>query len=265
MENGEQPMYTYDHFTQEQVCGVFTPWHFVALAVFTIAMVIAVDRAKRLNEKQIWWLMFAIAVLVTVEEIVKIALRLSKGQDLYSWVPLYFCSLFIYAIWFALCKNKFIKNMGNSFLVCGGIVASLCYTIYPTTSLLSLPIWHPASLHGLSFHWLMCFTGILLYVKGIYRPKKKDFIYYFTFTTLFTVITYIINICCGVNLMFINWPYEISILQKIYDTWHFGYTLLVYLAQSVALFWVVYGLDRLTQKRSKKPAEEDVVNNGQNS
>ena len=66
--------------------------------------------------------------------------------------------------------------------------------------------------------------------------------------------------------MFINWPYEVPILQKIYDTWHFGYTLLVYLAQSVALFWAVYGLDQLAQKRSKKSAAaEEVVNNEQNS
>ena len=254
----------YDNFTPDQICGIFSFWHIVAIVIFAIAAVIALVLSRNMKKETVIKLMRVVAVLVVVMEIVKIVLRLIKHSNPDGWVPLYFCSLFLYAICFALSKNEFIRNMGYCFLVCGGIVASVCYTIYPSTALILYPIWHPSSIHGFVYHWFMFYIGVLVAMRGLYRPKAKDFIYYLVFTTIFTVAALIVNQFTGANLMLISRPFGIALLQSIYDISPILYGSAVYFGQSIALFWIVYGVFKLGGKISKhkhqtieQPTEEE--------
>ena len=235
----------YDNFTSDQICGIFTKWHFVAIGVFVVTMIIALYLSRNFTQEKVKKMLVFNAILVTIMELIKIVIRLIRGTNINGWVPLYFCSLFIFASLFGISKNKFIRNMGYCFMVCGGIIASACYTIYPTTSLLLYPIWHPASLHSLFYHWIMFYTGVMLLVKGIYTPKARDFGYYFAFTTIFTALAVIINLATGSNLMLISQPFGIEILQAMYDISPIFYGLSVYIAQSVLLFWAIYGIYKL--------------------
>ena len=253
----------YDNFTQDQICGIFTFWHFVAMGIFVVLAIVALVLSRKMTEKQVKKTMLIVAIIVTVLEIVKIIIRLYKHSNLNGWVPLYFCSLFIYAIWFALCKNEFVKNMGYCFLVCGGIAGSVCYTIYPTTSLLLYPIWHPAAIHGLFYHWCMFYIGVLVAMRGLYKPKARDFVHYLMFTTIFTVLALIINQFTGSNLMLISHPFGIKFLQDIYNVSPFLHAFVVYFGQSIALYWAEYGLYKLiyhiTQKnKSKKQPKPNI-------
>ena len=246
----------YDHFTPNQICGIFTSWHFVAMAIFFVLLILALWFSRKLSDRQTKIIMWTIAILVTVMEIVKIIIRLYKGEGGDSWIPLYFCSLFIYAIWFSLFKNRHLRNTGFCFMVFGGIVAGICNTIYPSTSLMLFPIWHPASLHSLFYHWLMIYAGCMVLIKKMYQPKITHFFYYFIFVTIATVLAVIVNHFLGTNLMFMGNPFGLGFLQEIFNYSPVLYAFLVFLAQGVALFFATYGVYALVRFIIKRNCEQ---------
>lgn len=242
----------YDNFTPDQICGIFSFWHIVAIVIFAVAAAVALVLSRNMKKQTVEKLIKIVAITVVVMEVVKITLRLIKHSGPDGWVPLYFCSLFLYAVVFALFKNKFIKNMGYCFMVCGGIVASVCYTIYPSTALLLYPIWHPSTIHGFVYHWFMFYIGVLIAMRGLYKPKAKDFVYYLTFTTIFTTLALVVNICTGANLMLISKPFGVPFFYMVYGISPILYGLMVYLAQSVGLFWAVFGVFKVGEKLANK-------------
>ena len=111
----------YDHFTQDQICGVFTPTHFIILFVYFAALAVALFFSRKIKNAE--RIVLIIAVAVTCMEVVKIALRLYKGESGDAWIPLYFSSLFLYAIWLSLARSSALRTAGLCFLAFGGTVA----------------------------------------------------------------------------------------------------------------------------------------------
>ena len=234
----------YDNFTPDQVCGVFTLPHFIAIAVYYALIVVSVYFSRKLDERKTEQVVIGIAIAVTVMEIVKIAIRLYKGERGDAWIPLYFSSLFIYAIWLSLIKNNILQTTGRTFLAYGCTVAGMFFILYPSTSLPLYPIWHPASLHSLIYHWFMLYVGILTLLKR-YSPKAIHFVHYFVFVAVFSSAAAIVNHFLDTNLMFLSNPFGLSFLQKIVEFSPFLYAMIAFLAQGVALYWALYGLRRL--------------------
>ena len=253
----------YDNFREDQICGVFTPTHFIAIAVYYALIVVAVFFSLKLSERKTEWTVFGIAIAVTVMEIIKIAIRLYKGERGDAWIPLYFSSLFLYAIWLSLVKNKILQTTGRTFLAYGCTVAGTFFILYPSTSLPMYPIWHPASLHSLAYHWFMLYVGILTLMKR-YSPKAIHFLHYFTFVAVFSSAAAIVNRFLDTNLMFLANPFGLSFLQKLVDFSPFLYALLAFSAQGIVLYWAAYGLRMLygfiKEKIKNKKKKEEKLN-----
>lgn len=232
----------YDNFTQDQICGIYTPWHFVTIIVFFVLIFITLIFSKKLKDNQVRLVILLIAILVLALEIIKIVIRVYRGDGFDSYIPLYFCSLFIFAIWLSLSKNNHLKTCGYTFMVFGGIPASICFIFYPSTSLMLYPIWHPASLHSLIYHFLMLYSGAIVLIKKFYTPKLKDFAYYIVFFTFFSIIAIIVNYFLGTNMMFMGNPFALPFLNIIFNYSKVLYIILVYLAQGVALYFVGFGI-----------------------
>ena len=243
----------YDRFTEDQICGVFTPTHFIAIAVYFALMVVAIVCSRKLSERQTTRIIFWIAVTVTVMEIVKIAIRLYRKEGGDAWIPLYFSSLFLYAVWLSLAKNKILQTTGRTFLAFGCTVAGALFALYPSTSLTFYPIWHPASLHSLLYHWLMLYVGIMTLIK-LYRPRAWHFALYFGFVALFSAAAATVNGFLNTNLMFLSNPFGLSFLQALVAFSPVLYALVAFFAQGVVLFWVVFGIMILIYKRRKTNA-----------
>lgn len=231
----------YDHFTQDQICGVFTPTHFIILFVYFAALAVALFFSRKIKNAE--RIVLIIAVAVTCMEVVKIALRLYKGGSGDAWIPLYFSSLFLYAIWLSLARSSALRTAGLCFLAFGGTVAGTFFIFYPSTSLASLPWWHPGALHSVVYHWLMLYVGIVT-LKFRYRPESSHFFHYFIFVTVFSAAAFVCNECLGTNLMFLGNPFGLEFLRRIYEYSRCLYALTAYCAQAVLLFWVCYGLSR---------------------
>lgn len=244
----------YDHFTQDQVCGIFTPTHIAVLILYYIAAAAALYGSRRQSAERTERTVLIVALVVTAAEIVKIALRLWKGESGDAWIPLYFSSLFLYAIWLSLSKNERLRTAGNCFLAFGGTVAGAVFIVYPSTSLPHLPIWHPGAVHSIVYHWLMLYVGVVTLMRR-YVPEARHFWYYFLFVTVFSVAAAVCNAYLGTNLMFLGNPYGLPFLQAIYDASPWLYLAVAYLAQAVLLFWVCYGVAVLIRKRERKTNE----------
>lgn len=244
-------MFFYDHFDESQIAGVFTPTHFIVLAIYFILMAVALFFSRKMTEPTVKKFTLAAAILTCSMEVVKISLRIAKGQNPGEWLPLYVSSLFLYASWMSLSKVKVIQTTGVTFLSFGSTTAGIVYAFYPSTSLLRYPIWHPGSIHGLSYHWIILYIGILTLWKR-FRPKAVYFWHFFLFMTAFTIPAFICNELYGYNLMFIGVPFYLPPLQFLYDTSPYLYAAVVYLAQSVALYWAWFGGYQLVMHLMKK-------------
>lgn len=251
----------YDNFDSRDVCGLYTLGHFFTIFLFALTMATALYFSRKVTDKQIKKLHWTAAVVITLLEGLKITFRIIKGHPVGDWIPLYYCSLFIYAIWLSLCKVKFLSRMGYAYMCLGGVGGSLFFSLYPSTSLAIYPLWHPSVWYSFLYHWTMFYMGVLFLWKGKYVPKSIDGLYYFLFIVAVCIPSFFINEVTGSNCMFLHDPFKLPILDGLLQFSRWAYIAVVVFAQSVALFWASYFLDyRIRKRRQKKwaeaPAEE---------
>lgn len=235
----------YDYYTEADICGMYTLPHFIVLFLFFGLLVLALYYSRKLTDKQVDKMHFWIAVGVTAVEVVKISIRLYKNQPPNDWMPLFYCSLFLFAVWFSLCKNERLKRLGYSYMTMGGVAAAAFYTIYPSTGLGMYPLWHPAALHGIAYHFVMCYTGMLVLLKGKFVPTAKDSVVYFLFVFGACIPSYFFNEWLDCNCMFLHDAFGLPFLDGILQASHFAYMAIVSLAQAVGMYWLNYGVYHL--------------------
>ena len=246
-------------FTEDQICGVFTPTHFAAIFVYFILLAAALFIFRRAGEHQIRVLTLAAAATATVLEAIKIAVRVSRGQPGDDYIPLYFSSLFLYAAWLSLAKNKILQRMRRCFLSYGCVIGGFLFIFYPSTSLPKFPIWHPASLHSLFYHWLMLFIGLTVLTK-LYKPDIKDFFLYFVFAGTACAVAAVLNPILGTNLMYLDNPFGLGFLVAMREWSPLFYSLFAFSVQSAALYFVMYGVHvlvlRFVSRKNRTPSPD---------
>ncbi len=213
-------------------CGMFTPPHIIATS-FAICLVIILFiffRNKIISEKEIFYRLFA--VVVTTLETIKIAHSFANGYThLDAWVPISYCSLFIYSLWFAGFGKGLLKSAGEAFITYGCPIAGLAFLIFPTTSLMNYPIWHFLSIYSMLFHTLMLLFGSIS-LSSTKSLTKKDYLCYVFFLLFFSIPAIILNAVKRCNLMNLREPYNIPInfLQNLHQTSEIYYTTVVLVA-----------------------------------
>jgi len=247
----EEIKFFYDHFTDEDICGLFSVGHIIYVIVFFALAFAAIWFSRKFDLLTVKKIHKWAAITITVLEVIKISLRVIKNQWYDSWVPLYYCSLFIFAIWLSLSKNEFIKNIGFSYITMGGILAAFLFTLYPSTSLAIFPIWHPAAIHSLVFHFTMLYVGSVFLISGYYKPQKEHSLNYFILITLACIPAYILNSTLGTNCMFLRDCFGLPFLQWIIDLSPLLYALLAYIAQAIPMYWFNYMIYKIASKNRK--------------
>ncbi len=242
----------YDNFASEDIAGMFSLWHLVFVLIFVSLLIVALFYCRHITDNQVQKILWWTATIVTAVEILKIALRIAKGYGTDTWIPLYYCSLFLYAIWMTRSKNERLSRTGYSYITMGGIFAACLFTLYPSTSLAIYPALHPASLHSLLYHWLMAFVGILVLWKKLFVPKAHDALSYFIFVVMACIMGYFINEWVHSNCMFLHHAFKLPVLDDLLQYSHTLYMLVVVLAQAVGMYWLNFGLYILFKKHKEK-------------
>ncbi len=248
-----EKQFFYDRFTEADIAGMFNLTHLLYGIAFFSVLALLLYFSRHMTETAVRRVHFWIAVGVTVMEVFKIAIRVYKEQSLDSWIPLYFCSLFLFAVWLPFTKVKWLSYAGYAYMTLGGVPAAILFTCYPSTSLALFPIWHPAVFHSGIFHLAMIYLGILLLWKQVYTPRLFHILPYFLFITAFVVPSLILNAKYGTNCLFLRHAYKLPVLEWMFAISPTFYTVCAFLAQSVLVYLVPCGIWTLLTK----PREEN--------
>lgn len=213
--------------------GLFSLTHIIVIIMCFVFVVVAVLLTKKMSEDSFIKMLRVFSIVLTLCELFKISWCISVGErQLDAWVPLYFCSFFIYALWCMWFKNDKIKNLGLSYITLSGFIAGAVFIILPTSSFSSFPIFHFQCLYSIFYHTLMMYSGLLALKIKMVKINWKSFGYFSGFVSLFIALAIILNVNTGSNLMFLANPRNIPIplLTIIYNASHFAYTAVMVIA-----------------------------------
>ena len=244
--------------------GLFSTAHIISIFVCLILIGLAVFFTRKMTKETYIKFLRILAIVVTCLELFKVIWTLSIGDtNVNAWVSLYFCSIFIYSLWFTYSKKQFVREIGLSFIAFAGIVAGVVFIISPSTSFNTYPIFHFQCLYSMLYHSLMVYSGIMLIKTKAVKYDLKLFYKYLIFCAIFMTLAIIVNVCTtNGNMMFFDNPggLSIPILVTIYNFSHVLYTIVMVLAH-LLLGLVVLGAYKLIElienkcKQSKAKSE----------
>lgn len=233
-------------------CGIFTSGHIILIIATITCIIWALKNTVNKNAKEIHKIIKNITIAMLILEVVKIvfSLRDSGWLKVNDYLPLYYCSLLLYAgIFSSFAKGK-LKRMGDVFLATGGIIGGVIFIILPTTSLPTYPMLHFISLHSFLFHGIMIYLGLLINITGYIKLRKRDIIYFSVLVGSICLISYIINGIFDSNLMFISKNFPGTPIEIIYNVTGPWFTLIMSISQMTLPFYLVYGILKATGKVS---------------
>ena len=235
--------------------GLYSLSHLLLLLLsicgITAALICTVKTAK-IHARRI---VRIFTLVLWILEIAKILFNFQTGQaqNPNSWIPLYYCSLVLYAgLLSSLFRGK-LQHTGDVFLATGSIVGGTAFLIMPLTSISVYPAFHFISFHSFILHSLMVYMGLMLLLSGSVRLTRRDIFYYAPLVLIMCAAALIANHFLDANLMFLSKNYPgtfIEILYRIFPgAW---FPIIMSLGQAILPFYIVYGVLCLFQKRKAK-------------
>ena len=227
-------------------CGIFTMQHFELIIITILGIIFALKNTVNKTKDEV-------TQIIRKCTIIMIAFKLCTGdvRNLNNYVPLYYCSLLLYAGLLSSFGKGKLKRIGDVFLATGGIIGGLVFIILPTTSLPSYPMLHMVSLHSFFFHGTMIYLGLLIDITHYIELNLSDIKYFATLVGGICVLAYIINKKFGSNLMFISQNFPGMPIEIIYNATGRFYTLVMSIAQMTLPFYIVYGIIQIIKRRQR--------------
>ena len=235
-------------------CGMFTIGHLVFLILTFIGVFICIKYTNLNDKKVIKRNIIIVTILVWVLEIVKVIFnfRIGNGNNLNTFIPLYYCSILLYAGIFSSIGKGFIKKMGDVFLATGGIVGGILFLVFPTTSITMYPMFHYISIQSFIYHGAMLYLGLIVNMSNYVEIKSKDIVYYASLLFIICVLAFMVNVKYGSNLMFISKDFPGTPVGLIYKLTGKFFTPVATLIQMFMPFYTILGLKRLSELVVKK-------------
>ena len=232
-------------------CGMFTIGHLIFFVLTIAGIIIEVKYTKKESIKRN---IIIITIVAWILEIIKIIfnLKTGNGNNLNTYIPLYYCSILLYAGIFSSIGKGYIKKMGDVFLATGGIVGGVLFLILPTTSITMYPMFHFISIQSFLYHGAMVYLGLAINKTNYIELKTKDIIYYATLLFIMCVLAFAVNVRFGSNLMFISKDFPGTPVGLLYKYTGKFFTPVAALIQIFGPFYAILGLKELIEVILKK-------------
>ncbi len=153
---------------------MFTPLHFVFSAiVLTIVITGAILLSKKKEKiKTVFIILWALCVTL---EITKIIWESVSGKEVRfetgGILPLYPCSIYMYAMPFAIWGNDLLKKCGCGYVCTLGLLGAAINFFYPATILSNYSCISFAGFHTFFYHGTMLFTCLTMLISGYHNYK----------------------------------------------------------------------------------------------
>lgn len=226
---------------KETACGMWSLTYIIALAIVVSAIVIGLILSRKMSQKSVKRVILIMAIWTITTEVIKaIFTWKTYGIEDVDFIPLYFCSLFMYCTVFSVVPNSTLNRCGLSFLFFGGIIGATAFFIYPNACIPNYPIYHFMCLRTMLFHGSMIYTGLLIIITKYYEPRLSDFKYYFIELIIICLLAYIMNISFDKDLMYIQKPLDFAISQNVYNAVPKLYPFIIMILEIVVPFFFSY-------------------------
>lgn len=227
-------------------CGMWSGTYVIALLITLTLIAVGLILTKNISKKKVKYLLIVTSIFTISTEIIKmIFVGVTYGIDEVEFIPLYFCSLFMYSTVFATLRCEVLRTTGLSFLFFGGIIGAVAFFLHPSACIPNYPIYHFMCLRTMLFHGLMIFVGITVVRSGYYVPDIKHFKNYAIALSIVGIGAYVHNCLLGTNLMYISEPLGFELSKRIYNFIPGLYPLLFMIAQMLLPFFLSYGIWQL--------------------
>ena len=231
-------------------CGIFTTKHFLLIILTIVAISIALKKTIHKSKEEIHKIIKSLTIVIWILEFVRIGFNIYIGNinNVNECLPLYYCSLLLYAgLMSSFGKGK-IKRIGDVFLATGGIIGGIVFIIMPTTSLPTYPMLHFISLHSFLYHGTMVYIGLLINATNYIELELKDIIYFAELVGGICIIALIVNNTFDGNLMFKSKDFPGTPITILYHLTGKLFTPIMIITQMTLPFLVVYSVEKRKNK-----------------
>ncbi|MCI9069053.1 YwaF family protein [Clostridium sp.] len=214
-----------------EYCGMFSLGHMVLFLISIFLLIILLFISKNITVHDVEILTKIMAVIITILEGMKIYFNLYWGyKNINSWLPISYCSIFIYALWLSAYGKEKLKEIGDSFITGCSVVAGGAYLLFPSTSLTVYPVWHFLCIYSMFFHTMMVYFGMIYIKNEIIKLDITGFKKYLKIFLFFSIIAIFLNESFGTNFMLLSRPFKIPVpvIHKLYNLYPRIYTILVF-------------------------------------
>lgn len=234
----------FSNIGEYEPCGIFTKGHFILIAITITGIFIALKYSIKKNKEEIHKIIKCITIIAYILEIFKIIYNINQNSlsAVNTYLPLYYCSMLLYAGLFSSFGKGSLKRIGDVSLATGSIIGGIVFLIYPSTSLPIYPAFHILSIHSFLFHGAMIYLGILINKTRYIELKKEDIKYFSILVGCMSIVALIVNNLFDGNLMFISNNFPGTPIEILYRITNGGilYTLIMIIIQMIVPFYISY-------------------------
>ncbi len=234
----------FSNIGEYEPCGIFTTDHFILIGITIIGIIIALKFTSNKSKEKVHSIIKKITIIMCILEVVKISFNLQQNsfRDVNTYMPLYYCSILLYAGLLSSFGKGALKRAGDVCLATGSVIGGIVFIIYPSTSLPMYPAFHFLSIHSFLFHGTMIYLGILINKTQYIELEQNDIKYFASVIGIMSIVALIINKLFNGNLMFISNNFPGTPIEILYDITNGGimYTLIMVLAQMTLPFYITY-------------------------
>ena len=234
----------FSNIGEYEPCGIFTTDHFILIGITIIGIIIALKFTSNKSKEKVHSIIKKITIIMCILEVVKISFNLQQNsfRDVNTYMPLYYCSILLYAGLLSSFGKGALKRAGDVCLATGSVIGGIVFIIYPSTSLPMYPAFHFLSIHSFLFHGTMIYLGILINKTQYIELEQNDIKYFASVIGIMSIVALIVNKLFNGNLMFISNNFPGTPIEILYDLTNGGimYTLIMVLAQMTLPFYITY-------------------------
>lgn len=234
-------------------CQMYSWGHLILFSITAVGIILGLHFTKRSNTNQVKKIIRKSVIVLWILEIIKIVFNLLIGNidNPNHYIPLYYCSIILYAGLLSGFSRGFIKKIGDVFLAVGAIVGGGFFLSCPNTSITIYPAIHYLSIQSFVFHGTMVYLGILVNITNYVDLKLSDLKYYAIIVIIMLFISYFVNKFLGTNFMFITNNFPNTPVDVIYRATGIFFTPVMCVLHIIIPFGIVYPIRKLAVAVSK--------------
>jgi len=161
----------------DQIPGtLFTPLHFLASACWIALIVLACILLGKKEERTLRKVFTVLWLAIVVLEVTKITWETCCGREIsFEWggnLPLYPCSIFMYAMPFAIWGKGKVRYAACGYVCSLGLLGGAINFVYPANILSNYSCISFAGCHTLFYHGTLVLCAMLMLRSGYHSYKK---------------------------------------------------------------------------------------------